>query len=629
MSAIFGIINKSGNHVDREEVDVMLTSLLHRANNGNGVWIDGNVALGHCLLKVFPQQNFEKQPQKFSDLTITADVRLDNREELAKILSIEKHELAITSDPSLILLAFQRWGKECVKHLEGEFAFAIWDKQNQSLFAATDPIGYRPFYYYSSPNKFIFSSEMKGVVAAKPLPNYFNEESLIEYFYRKGSPENTYNKEIFALCGGNSLVLEGDKLVLAKYWTLESTGKYNFRKDEDWYDCTRDILYRSIEKRLNPDVPIGITLSGGLDSTSIASILSELLLKKNKPLYAISSVLPTDYKGIESDERHYIDIVGRYCPNLIQIYEEGRGLGPLTNLNESFDLDETFPNPFSFMDKAILRAAAEKNIRILYTGFGGDYWISNKGNTVVYDMLNDGNFKEAFSLLSKFSKKENKTILQEIRVRYLSHTKAYKELRSFFRGEKINWQNKTFLNKHFLDEYSTLLNKNVDNRTAISIKKQLETGRIGRIISLLHNRNSGFAMESATPMFDKELMEFLMDVPERLFVEKGTPRNLIRSAMHQLIPQEIAQRTDKLPYTVGFPNRLISQKELALNILNSAGRLEKFEKYLNIKEMFDHFNEVVPYKGFGQANKIIDIRIAQSLIVYYLLERILQKGYSI
>jgi asparagine synthase (glutamine-hydrolysing) len=461
---------------------------------------------------------------------------------------------------------------------------------------------------------------MKGVVAAKPLPNYFNEESLIDYFYRKGAPDITYNKEVFALCGGNTLTLQDEKMTISKYWILASTGKYNFKRDEDWYDCTRELLYRAIEKRLNPCLATGITLSGGLDSTSIACILSELLLKKNKPLYAFSSVLPIDHMGIEKDERHYIEIVGKHCHNIIQTYEEARGVGPLSNLDVALDIDETFPNTFFYMDKALLEAATKKNIGILYNGFGGDYWLSNKGDTVVYDLINSGSYADAFRLIKQFHEKGRTTILHELRIRYLSHTAAYKGIKSIIKTGETNWQNKTFLHKHFIDDYFIELGKKDDTRISKWMKQRLETGRIGRTNALLYNRNSWYAMDSSIPLFDKELMEFLTDVPERLFVENGTPRNLIRRAMRNVIPPEISQRTDKQPYSPGFPTRLISQKELLLRILNKPGKQATFEKYINTNEILDHFNEIAPFKGFGNASEIIDLRVAQAVIVCYQLD---------
>jgi asparagine synthase (glutamine-hydrolysing) len=296
MSAIFGIINKRGGAVAIDCMNQMLSAIKHRSVDGNNIWSNDNVSLGHCLLKIYPQQEFEKQPLSIQSCCITADARLDNREQLASLLKINNRPLRETTDPEIIILAYKQWGEECVNYLDGEFAFVIWDLENHKLFAAVDKIGFRPLFYYDSPELFIFCSEIKGVVAAKPNPNYFNEDSLVEYFYRKGAPNNTFNQEIFSLCGGNVLSLKDDRLTIRKYWNLTKTGTFSFKKDEEWYECARELIYKAVEKRLNPNITTGITLSGGLDSTAIACILSDILKKKNKPLYAFSSVLPIDYQ---------------------------------------------------------------------------------------------------------------------------------------------------------------------------------------------------------------------------------------------------------------------------------------------------------------------------------------------
>jgi asparagine synthase (glutamine-hydrolysing) len=239
MSAILGIINKDGKPVAEPDVNAIKNAISHRATEGYGVYQYENTAFGHCRLYVAPPQQFEDQPYFSDGLVITADARIDNRDELAKLLGLNPQNLLETPDDRLILLAYRQWGGLCVDYLEGEYAFAIWDQCNRQLFAATDPIGFRPFFYNDAPDAFIFCSEIKGVEAAKNSPNCFEEESLIEYFYRKGITDKTYNQEVFALCGGNTLTLAGGKIAIKKYWELTSTGKYHFTSDQDWYDCTR------------------------------------------------------------------------------------------------------------------------------------------------------------------------------------------------------------------------------------------------------------------------------------------------------------------------------------------------------------------------------------------------------
>lgn len=619
MSAVFGIVNKRGRSIESDCLNGMLSAIAHRATDGSNIWIDGSVGFGHCLLKVYPQQEQEHCPLTAYNCTISADARLDNRSELAALLGIDRTLLNTVSDPEVILLSYKHWGEDCVNHLEGEFAFAIWDANNQKLFAATDHIGFRPFFYYDSPEQFIFCSEMKGIIAAKPQPNYFNEESLVEYFYRKGLPNATYNKEVFALCGGNLLTLQDGKMAYRKYWNLESTGKYRFKKDEDWYGCTRELLYRAIEKRINPDLPMGITLSGGLDSTSIACILSELLMKKNKPLYTFSSVLPLDHVGIEKDERRYIEIVGKHCPNIIQTYVEAPGVGPFSDLEEGFKMLETYPLTFFYMDKALLEAAAAKNVKSIYTGLGGDYWVSWKGNSVAYQLMCQGRYNEAFSLIRQFSNVEGKSAIRTFRSMYLAQTAWYKKVRLTFKKEPLNWQMYSPLHQFFMDAYSSRFNFKGNLTDAEEVQEMVNIGRIGRLISKIYNRNGAFAMDSSVPLFDKDVYELLSDMPINLFVKGGRRRSLIRNVMDGINPPEINKRTDKLPYAPGYINRIKSDKELVYNIINDSRSEFVCEKYINKQIIVDHFEDMKSYAGFTPPDKIVGLRIAQAVTVCALL----------
>ncbi len=625
MSAIFGIVNKRGKSVEQDNLNAICSSILHRSTDGKSTWLEGNVGFGHCLLKIYPQQEHEHCPISVFNCTITADARLDNRSELAASLGIGKARLMAVSDSEIILLSYKRWGKDCVNHLEGEFAFAIWDANTQKLFAATDHIGFRPFFYYDSPDQFIFCSEIKGIGAVKPLPNYFNEESLIQYFYSKGKPNITYNQEIFALCGGNVLTLQDGNLSYLKYWNLESTGKYNFTKDQDWYDCTRELLYRAVENRLNTDVPIGVTLSGGLDSTSVACILSELLSKKNKPLYTFSSVLPLDHRGIEKDERYYIDLVGKHCPNIIQTYVEAPGVGPLSNLDEAFDIDETFPVSVAYMNYALHSAAMQNQIRILFNGFGGDYWISWKGHSVVYELVKKGKYKQALEIMQQFSVKEKQPFHKIFRIMYLSQSPYYSFLRSLFRKQNVMGQK--MLNDNIMKRYHRQISEKAKVNHIDSLVLDVNQGVIGRKVSKFYNRSNFYKMDTGTPLFDKNLYELLIDVPTHCYLNNGEERGLIRTIMDGVIPEEIRQRSDKKAFSPDSALRLIEQKEIILNVVNHSNNDLLFDNYLNSNLLKKSLCNVKSYEGFPPSfdnNFLFSAKTGISATILLILR---EKGY--
>ena len=159
MSGICGIFNRDGRPVLQSDLEAMTSAIIHRGPDGRGIWTDGPVGFSHCLLRTTPESMHESHPfrNQRDDLVITADARLDNREELAGLLGLDSHGLSLLGDSELILLAYEKWGEQCVTRLLGDFAFAIWDKRKQQLFCAVDFARSRPICYYNTREIFFFS----------------------------------------------------------------------------------------------------------------------------------------------------------------------------------------------------------------------------------------------------------------------------------------------------------------------------------------------------------------------------------------------------------------------------------------------------------------------------------------
>lgn len=627
MSAIFGIINKNGRPVEQEITNKMQQAIAHRATDGKGLWNEANAVLGFCKLIIYPQQKDEQLPIEAGDIAFTADARIDNRDELYSKLNLDKQQWQNEADSYLILKAYLHWGEKCVEHLEGEFVFAVWDKAAQQLFMAADQIGFRPVFYYDSPDTFIFCSEIKGVVAAKTTPNYFNEEHLIEYHFRQSDPAQTYNKEVFALCGGNTLKLLNGQIQKSKYWTLEDRGRYNFTSDEDWIACLRDLMYKAVEKRLNPDVPIGVTLSGGLDSSSLACILSDLLAKKNKPLYAFSSVLPLNHGGIEQDERQYIEIVNKHCPNIIQTFVEAPGVGPFDDVAAAFDKDESIPNAFFYMDQALLLAAQGKNIRSLFTGFGGDFWVSWKGNSVVYLLMQQGEYKTAFALLKSLAKTNDTNLLSLAKSDWLFYTPAWQQLRKLKPKPKVDWQLQTVLRRELVNKYKHGFDFSPEADQRKTMKTLLHSGNLARLLGMFANKNGSYNVGSCDVMFDKDIMGFLAEAPVRLLNKGGWQRGFLRYAMEGVLPSEIQWRRDKLPYNPDFARRGMSGKAKLYAIMNTPESRGLFDVYFSRDIVEKNFNLIKPFAGFSSQTSKASIRIIQAGVAYLSLVHLKANNY--
>lgn len=606
MSALFGIIHKKRNPIAPATVQLISKVLQHRAIDGMEVWQDESIALAHFKLAMNEAERSQSMPLITERLVITADIHLDNRSFLVQQTGAPAH----CADIVLLYYAWQKWAEACVNYLEGEFAFCIWDKEKQQCFIATDPIGFRALYYYDSPEVFICCSEQKGVEACKPSPARFNEVSLIEYYFRQSCPAATYDADVWMLTGGNSLVLANGVMTIRKYWE-PTGGRYKFKRDSDWEECLKELIGEAVCKRLNTDKPVGITLSGGLDSSSIACILSEVLQKKNQPLYAFSSILPETHHPDEEDERTYIDVIGRHCPNLIQTYVTATSYGPFDGIVAAFERDETFPNAFYYMDHAILEAAREKQIGLLYTGFGGDHWVSWRGTPVIYNMMKSGRLLGAGKLIQQFSKTERKKLFQIFKREVLAQ--ALKKIR------KVPVE-APYLQEMFFKKYSPELSfSTVDDITSHMVDN-LRSGRSGLFPAMLAKRNERFGMESAVPMLDKKVMEFMIDVPVHLFVKGGYKRSFIRHAMKDIVPAQVLWRKDKGMYSPDYISRIHNHGDYIKEVVQSDKHNMAFQRYLSRDGLTIDYTK---------RENLAIIRTNQSVIASEILTVLSQKGYLI
>jgi asparagine synthase (glutamine-hydrolysing) len=236
VSAIAGIFFLDGRPVDRPVLERMVGSIAHRGPDGEGTWSEGPVGLGHRMLWTTPESLHEELPlvRKSGDLVLTADVRLDNRDELISALGIASRPRQEIGDGELILGAYKKWGERCPEELLGDFAFAIWDQQRQKLFCARDHMGVKPFYYFRSGRIFVFASEIKALLCVAEVPRRLNEVRVADYLV--GSFEDktiTFYQEILRLPPAHSMSVSREKASERPYWALDPSREVRLSSDQE------------------------------------------------------------------------------------------------------------------------------------------------------------------------------------------------------------------------------------------------------------------------------------------------------------------------------------------------------------------------------------------------------------
>ncbi len=311
MSAIFGIIDFEGRPIREEWIRSMQDDLAHRGPDRQDIYREESMFLGHMLLQVTPESIYDASPYEEDGYVITAYARLDEREAIMDRIGTPKRDREYITDPLLLLRSYLKFGKDFVKDIYGDFAFAIWNKEKKELFCARDQMGVKPFLYYFENNRLVFSTELKSIVKLPFVQTEIDNLNLRDKAIGLcDAPTKTAWKNIYRLKAASYFKIHKGQISISKYWDLKIKKNKNLNSAENSARALRELLEKVISDHTRVIGEVGVPLSGGLDSSTITCIAARKLAKENKRVVTASSVLDKAYTepGI-SDEREYIDEV--------------------------------------------------------------------------------------------------------------------------------------------------------------------------------------------------------------------------------------------------------------------------------------------------------------------------------
>lgn len=504
-----------------------------------------------CGIQYFTEEaKGEVLPQKTEDgnLFITADVVLDNRQELLEKLNLEDKTIP---DGKLVLQSFLQWGENCVYYLRGIYAFAIYDKRKEQLYLFVDHTGSRTLYYYKGKRGFYFSTAFAPIRAMeREIP--FNDKWMtaceamqtpdMEMF-----PENTPYEGIWQMEAGCYLKISSNQIEKKRYWTPERLYKKK-RKfcDEEcrrifletFFSCVKDVIPRYGN--------VGAMVSSGLDSTAVASVAAKYLEEEGKKLYTYTSVPEEGYKekdpSVIADEAWGPLELQKEYKNIEPQRISCKGMNGFSKLNDLVPLLE-FPTksaPNIMWIDEIYKKAAKDGCKILLKGQFGNATISyGKILTLVDRYVRKLRLIEAIKQINLFGKKNHIS-----RKRIL---KAYFQIRKE-KKEKTDWTQNSLLKRELLDKYG--INQTVQKMNKQSGGGMLDTReqRIGFLLdalsfSQLAAYDTRFSLIYGVlvrdPAKDKRMIELCMQLPIECFVHQGVERRMIREYMKGIVPAAI------------------------------------------------------------------------------------------
>ena len=505
MCGIVGIYNFKEKPVLETQIKKMIDIIAHRGPDGEGIFIDKNLGLGHRRLAIIDLTKAGHQPMtnEKGDVFIIYNGEIYNFLELRKKLEKLGHRFKSKSDTEVIIHSFEEWGIDCVKKFNGMFAFAIWDKKNRNLILARDRYGIKPLYYWQNKNVFLFASEIKSFLQHPEFKTILDPEVLLEYFtFQNTFSYKTLFKGVKILPQGSYLQIsfkDGPKFNLKKYWDFNFNEDKNEKSEREYLEELDRLFKQAVKRQLVSDVEIGSFLSGGIDTGLITAITSQFL--PNLKTFCIGFDL-TSASGIELsfDERkkaeslsylyqteHYEMVLKsgdlkRCLPNLIWHLEDLR-------------VGQSYPNFYA-------SKLVSKFVKVCLSGIGGDELFGGYPWRY-YKAMRSKSFEDYIENYYKYWQR-------------LIPNQTLKELFSPIKNEIKNIRTQ--------DIFQDVFNKNqVPPKTPeeyINYSLYFEAKTFLHGLLLVEDKLSmAHSLEVRVPFLDNDLVDFAMKLPVRLKIK--------------------------------------------------------------------------------------------------------------
>ena len=544
MCGFVGKLNFNQKKVSRGLIQRMNKKIAHRGPDDEGIYIDRNIGLGHQRLSIIDLSPAAHQPMFSEDksVVIVFNGEIYNFQELRLKLEKRGHKFKSRSDTEVVIHLYEDYGEDCLKYLRGPFAFAIWDKKNKKLFLARDRIGKKPLKYYLTDKFIIFASELKAILEDPEVKKEPDFEAIYHYlsFQYVPAPQTGF-KNINKLPPAHYLICQNGKVKIRKYWEIDFSQKENF-SEEEWSLKIMDKLKESVKIRMISDVPLGALLSGGIDSSTIVGLMSQL---SNQPVKTFSigfkeaafNELPYARKISKKFKTDHTEFIvkpkaAEILPKLVYLYEE-----PYADS--------------SALPTYYVSEQAKKYVTVALNGDGGDenfagytlynaWLLANKIPSFLRKILKKTSFLGKFfpdptlkhrfyTLLDSFSDQKPKMYFDFFSSTYFTEKKKLKLFTKDFK--KTNFSSSYKKAKEYFNQDLDLLDQVLD----FGIKTYLPEDLLVKVdIASMAN-----ALEGRSPLLDHEFLELTAKIPSSLKIKNNQNKYIFKKALRDFLPSEI------------------------------------------------------------------------------------------
>jgi asparagine synthase (glutamine-hydrolysing) len=563
MCGINGIAfsSRSGRTVSREVLEAMRDVITHRGPDDEGIFIDRNIGLGHRRLSIVDvSRGHQPMTNEDASLHITYNGEIYNHADYRESLEGKGHVYNTHCDTETILHLYEEHGSACVDYLRGMFAFAIWDQRKQELFIARDRLGVKPLYYaYTDDGSLFFGSEIKTLLEARAVKPEINYAVLSDYLANHApSGEETLFAGVKRLLPGHMLTWRDGEVSLRRYWDVDFSKDDDVRDDKSYIDQWSELFHESVRLRLMADVPLGMFLSGGIDSSAIAAVMSGMV---SAPVKTFSVA----FKEREANELEYARLVAdAYKTNHHEIIvSPEQFFAALPHL--VWHEDEPLAHPSSVALYFVSKLASEQ-VKVVLTGEGSDELLAGYGRyrRTMWNLAWGRQYNKITPAIAR------DTIRKQIERMSPAGRMRQKLMRTFLvlspELESIYFDNFAVFpapmqQRMFTRETNETIGE-ID--PYIELRKLLErTKDLSLLDGLLYadiktylhellmkqdQMSMATSLESRVPFLDHKLVEFTAKMPETMKLRGGTTKYVLRESMKGILPEKILSRSK-----MGFP----------------------------------------------------------------------------
>jgi asparagine synthase (glutamine-hydrolysing) len=556
MCGIAGILDfKRKRPVSQRVLELMTDKIVHRGPDDSGYFVKDNVGLGFRRLSILDLE-FGNQPFFSEDKSIVSicNGEIFNYRTLRKQLRDEGYKFNTNCDVEVLIPLYQKYGEEFVRHLNGQFAIAIFDRRENKLLLYRDHVGIAPLFYTIQNGIMIFSSEIKAILEHPEVERSVDFRGLDQVFTFPGvvSPTTMF-KGICALKPGHYLVLRGDSIQEREYWDLNyPIGEHAEKPDEYYIEQLDHLLREAVSDRLNADVPVGYYLSGGLDSSLIAGLIHHVSSDQNRHAFSIS------FADKDHDESAYQKIMlDKFNAVRHELKFDWQSVSD--RLMDAVYYSETpLKESYNTCSIALSGLVRENNIKVILTGEGADELFAGYVGYRFDEVRSSGGIVGAASVNDMMEDEERKKLWGDHSFFY---EKKYYELRDtklaiYSQALRSQFENFNAVSGNLIDKRKIHRRNPIHKRSYIDFKLRLSDHLLADHGDRVAYRNS---IEARYPFLDVRVIEFAKSIPPRLKLNGLVEKYILKKVAQKYIPDVIVNR-EKFHFVAPGSPSLLAQK---------------------------------------------------------------------